>query len=54
MLLPLDANAQRQMEDHPLPPSGSWSDLFRACWNTARNHFAPKRPRETPTVSSGV
>ena len=54
MLLPLEANAQRQQEGHPLPPSGSWSNLFHTGWNTARNFLAPKRPENTPSASPGA
>ena len=54
MLLPLEANAQRQREDHPLPPSGNWSNLFHAGWNTARSLLASKRPQNPPTESPGA
>lgn len=54
MLLPLDANAQRQREGRPLPPSGSWSDLFHACWNAAQTRFAPTRSQDPPTGTPGV
>ena len=54
MLLPLEANAQRQIEDRPLPPSGSWSNVFHAGWSMAQGFLAPKRPQNPPAESPGA
>jgi hypothetical protein len=54
MLLPLEANAHRQLEDRPLPPSGSWSDLFHTGWNSARSLLAPKPTHNPPPTSPSV
>ena len=41
MLLPLDPNAPRHIEDHPVPPSGSLSDLFHDCWSAVLSLLTP-------------
>jgi hypothetical protein len=41
MLLPLDPNAPRHINDHLLPPSGSWTDLLHDCWSAVLSLRTP-------------